>query len=116
MELKIVNGILKIQFTTAEKILSVHGSMEIPVSKITEVTRMLLDPTWKEIRMPGTNLPGIIKAGSYFTNRGKEFWYLTWGKEGLRIGLRDQTYKRIILGIDDSSFWIAKLANKQGTE
>ena len=116
MELKIENGIFKIQFNTTEKILSIHASMEIPVSDITKVTGILPDPTWKEICMPGTNLPGVIKAGTYYTNRGKEFWYLTRGKEVLRIELRDLAYKRIILGVENSSFWIKRLENKQSTE
>ena len=27
--------------------------------------------------MPVTFIPGVIKAGTYLTNRGKEFWYVT---------------------------------------
>jgi len=44
----------------------------------------------------GTYLPEVIKAGTYYTPRGKEFWYVT--KKGcLVLELRDEPYKRIIL-------------------
>ena len=109
MKLRIVNDTLEIQFSMTEKILAIHGSMQIPLSHITQATGMLLEPTWKQIRMPGTNLPGIIKAGTYFTNRGKEFWYLTRGNEVLRLELKDEFYDRVILGIKDSSFWTSRL-------
>ncbi len=109
MKLQIANGILEIKFNTTEKILSIHGSMQIPLSHIAQVTGMLLEPTWKAIRMPGTNIPGIIKSGTYYTNRGKEFWYLTRGNEVLRLELKDESYNRVILGIKDSSFWTSRL-------
>ena len=109
MKLQIVNDTLDIQFNTAEKILAIHGSMQIPLSHITQSTGMLLEPTWIQIRMPGTNLPGIIKAGTYYTNRGKEFWYLTIGNEVLRLELKDESYDRIIIGVKDSSFWTSRL-------
>jgi hypothetical protein len=63
--------------------------------------------------MPGTNIPGIIKAGTYFTNRGKEFWYITRGREILRIELKGLFYNRIILGVKDSSLWITRLKSAQ---
>jgi hypothetical protein len=100
----------KIEFTPSEKILSIHGSIDIPISHITKVSGELLDPTWKEIRMPGTSLPGVIKAGTYMTDRGAEFWYVTRNKKILRIELRDNFYKRVVLGLDDNSFWLDELA------
>lgn len=109
MKLQIINDTLEIHFSMTEKILAIHGSMQIPLSHIVQATGMLLEPTWKQIRMPGTTLPGIIKAGTYFTNRGKEFWYLTRGNEVLRLELKDEFYDRVILGIKDSSFWTSRL-------
>jgi hypothetical protein len=110
LKIEIVDNILKIEFTTTEKILSVHGSMDIPISHIIEVSGKPLEPTWKEVRMPGTSLSGVIKAGTYFTSRGKEFRYATMNKEILRIELKDEFYDRLVLGVDDSSFWVNKLA------
>jgi hypothetical protein len=112
MKLEIINNKLQIEFNTAEKILAIHNSMEVPICNIIQATGMLLEPTWASIKMPGTNLPGIIKAGTYYTNRGKEFWYLTRGSEVLRLELKGESYDRIILGVKDSSFWTSKLGIK----
>ncbi len=114
MKLEIIDKILKIEFTPAEKILSIHGSIDIPMSHITTVSGKLLDPTWKEIRIPGTYLPGVIKAGTYMTDRGNEFWYVTRNKKILRIELRDNFYKRIVLGLDNNSFWLDELTKNMG--
>ena len=109
MKLQIVNDTLDIQFSTTEKILAIHGSMAVPLSHIVQATGMPLEPTWMQIRMPGTNIPGIIKAGTYYTNRGKEFWYLTRGNEVLRLEFKDESYDRIVIGVKDSSFWTGRL-------
>ncbi|HEX5457994.1 MAG TPA: hypothetical protein VFX64_06370 [Candidatus Nitrosotalea sp.] len=109
MKLQIANDILEIKFSTTEKILAIHGSMQIPLSHVVQATGTPLEPTWMQIRMPGTNLPGMIKAGTYYTNRGKEFWYLTRGNEVLRLELKDESYDRIVIGVKDSSFWTSRL-------
>ena len=113
MKLEIIKDLLQIKFSTTEKILAIHGSLEIPLSHIVQATGMMLEPTWMQIKMPGTHLPGIIKAGTYYTNRGKEFWYLTRGNEVLRLELQGESYDRIILGVKDSSFWTSRLGIKK---
>ena len=116
MKLEIIDKILKIEFTPTEKILSIHGTINIPLSQITQVSGELLDFTWKEIRMPGTSLPGVIKAGTYITDRGNEFWYVTRNKKILRIELRNNFYKRIVLGLDDNSFWLGELSKGMSSQ
>lgn len=94
---------LYIKFTLAEKILGVHWSFKIPILDIIAVHTQ--KPTiyyFKEIRAPGTFLPGLIKAGTYFTQKGREFWYVTRKNTFLTLELNQGFYKRIILSIDDS--------------
>jgi len=65
----------------------------------------------EEIRAPDTNLPGLIKAGTYYTDKGKQFWFVTKGKGILNIELKNEPYKRIILGIDDNVKWAKKISD-----
>ncbi len=95
---------ITIELSTIEKILSFHGSIKIMVSQITEVSDTLLPPTWKEIRAPGTAFPGV-KAGTYYTNRGKEFWMFKIKDNPIRIELNNSKYKRLVLGFRDRQKW-----------
>jgi hypothetical protein len=52
-----------------------------------------LSPTWKEIRAPGTAIPGLIKAGTYYTFRGKEFWMLKKKDFPIRIELKNNKFR-----------------------
>jgi hypothetical protein len=95
---------ITIELSSFEKILSFHGSFKIMVSQITEVSDILLPPTWKEIRAPGTAFPGV-KAGTYYTNRGKEFWMFKIKDNPIRIELNNNKFKRLILGFRDRQRW-----------
>lgn len=96
VKLCIENSNLHIELTTSEKIFTLHGSLTIPWSHITEVKAAEPESKWWDIRAPGTFLPGVIKAGAYYTRRGKK---------PLALELRNEGYQRIILGLDDAAAW-----------
>jgi hypothetical protein len=55
----------------------------------------------EEIRAPGMAIPGLTKAGTYYTSRGKEFWMLKKEDSPIRIELDNNKFKRLILGVSD---------------
>ena len=101
MNIVIDKDAMRIELSILEKILTFHKSFKVPLSQITEVSNDLLTPTWKEIRVPGTAIPGVTKAGTYYTSRGKEFWMLKKNDNPIRIELNNNKLKRVILGISD---------------
>jgi hypothetical protein len=105
MKLRLENSTLNIELSTVEKFFSLHGSFVIPWSHITQVKAAEPESSWWDLRAPGTFVPGVIKAGTYYTKRGKEFWYYRQGKDPLVLELRDEKYRRIVLGLDDSAAW-----------
>ena len=112
MELRIKNSALHIELNTSEKILTLHGSFVLPWSHITEVKATEPESKWWDIRAPGTFLPGVIKAGTHYTKRGKEFWCYKKGKKPLVLELRNESYKRVILGLDDAAAWQEELQGR----
>lgn len=103
MMISVTHERIGIRLTALEKILSVRGSFGMMTADVVGVGTDVPPTTWKEIRAPGTFLPGVVKAGTYYTARGKEFWCLFRGKTPLRIELKNNSYKRVILGTEDSS-------------
>jgi hypothetical protein len=101
MNIVIDKDVIRIELSNLEKILSFHNSLKIPISQIGEISTDLLPPTWKEMRAPGTAIPGLTKAGTYYTSRGKEFWMLKKKDSHIRIELDNNKFKRLILGVSD---------------
>ncbi|WP_353932665.1 hypothetical protein WJM97_08795 [Okeanomitos corallinicola TIOX110] len=115
MNLNIIDDCLQIEFTFTEQLLAarLHKSWQIPLTNIIQVTTELPPNTWKEIRAPGTAIPGVIKTGTYYTDRGKEFWYVrrknNFGNV-LNIQLANESYQRIVLNnIENNDEWQQKL-------
>ncbi|MBW4636631.1 MAG: PH domain-containing protein [Gloeocapsa sp. UFS-A4-WI-NPMV-4B04] len=107
MNLTINNENLQIKLTFLEQFLAFRfrKNLEIPLAHIKQVTTTKPQSSWKDLRSPGTSIPGVISAGTFYTNRGKEFWYVTKDINYLVIELKDESYQRIILNIDDNQFW-----------
>lgn len=54
------------------------------------------------LRMPGTYVPKVIAAGSYWwKGRGWSFWSVRNPKKAVDIRLRDERYARLVIQVDD---------------
>ena len=117
MNINIVEQSLQIEFTVKEQFLAVRFNKfwEIPLPHIQQVTTAEPKATWKEIRSPGTFIPGLVKAGTYHTPRGKEFWLVNCRKDNyLTIELQNENYKRIVMTVDDNESWQQRLFQVTG--
>ena len=112
MKLEIKGDRLEIVPEGAEHIWAFKlGKISVPRAHVQRVETRLPPSTWTELRAPGTFVPGLIKAGTYYTNRGKEFWYVTRSRKDqpLTIELRDEPYRRLALTLDDHQGWESRI-------
>ncbi|MEE3717905.1 hypothetical protein V2H45_14280 [Tumidithrix elongata RA019] len=113
MQLEIIDQQLKLHLAVKERLAAVHiaSTIAVPLPSITHVSTVEPKSNWNEIRAPGSFVPNFIKAGTYYTARGREFWYVTKSREGkfLTLDLKDEYYKRIVLAIDDHQAWCDRL-------
>src|SRR5262245_53841603 len=87
------------------------GPITVPRAHVVRAETALPRTTWKELRAPGTLVPGVIKAGTYYTTRGKEFWYAVRSRKDnpLTIELTDASYRRLVVTIDDAANWAERI-------
>ncbi len=107
MRLNIVEQDLQIEFTLKEQLLAARFKKlwQIPLSHITQVTTAKPEKRRYQLRAPGSFFPGLIKAGTYYTDQGKEFWYVTQAENYLTLEVKDEPYKRIVLTLDNNESW-----------
>jgi hypothetical protein len=104
MELSISGDHLHIKLSWKEKLAAFSGSKSIPLSHIASVETDY-PRTPNGIRLPGSYVPYLIAAGTYYTKKGKEFRCVVKRKNILRIELNNEFYARLVLGIDDNQIW-----------
>ncbi len=111
MKLNLTTERLTIELEWYEQLWAVtlERQMQIPLARIVRATTEEPQSNWSEIRAPGTFLPGVIKAGTYYTKRGKEFWYVTTDKNYLTLELHDEPYRQIVITIPDNLDWCDRI-------
>lgn len=67
---------------------------------------------WKGFRMPGTEIPGIIAAGTFY-KKGRNFWDVNNIKNALVVELKDNYYKKLIIEVENPEAAIQVLNTKQ---
>jgi len=84
------------------KILALRSRFIIPRDHIESVT---WDKTslwqWKGWRIPGTFFPGVIRAGTYYHKGSRIFWDVADADKALLIQLRDESYDKLIIEVND---------------
>ncbi|AFY68858.1 hypothetical protein Pse7367_0552 [Thalassoporum mexicanum PCC 7367] len=95
-----------------EKLFAFHfgGIITVPIEHITAVSTTKPEFSWKTLRAPGTGLPGVLMAGTFYTENGREFWYIKRDPNYLVIDLKDEYYKRIVLTLDNHEFWAERIS------
>ncbi len=104
MKLAIQDQTLIIDLEGWEKFLTFNfkGHFEIPVAHITGISFAVPKTSWREARAPGSYVPGLIKAGTFYSPRGKEFWYVRRHRPvRIVIELKDEKYDRMIISFPE---------------
>ena len=100
-KVSITGGKLIIDVQGLHKIWALKSRLEIPVEHISSV-RGGADERVKGIRLPGTSIPGLITAGTYYEPGGKRvFWDVHHPEKAIVIDLHDERYSQLVVEVDD---------------
>ncbi len=78
--------------------------LEVPRSAVVGVRRLegdALRGIWKGWRAPGTHLPGVIVAGTYWKRGERHFWDVSHADRAIEIELSGQPYARLFVEVAD---------------
>jgi len=103
VDLSISGGNLELQVQGADKLWALKSSLEIPLRHVAGIRA---DPSvahgwWHGIRLPGTNIPGVLTAGTFYQHGKRVFWDVHNPKNTVVIELRDERYDELIVEVAD---------------
>ncbi|MFK5705266.1 hypothetical protein ACLHIM_02830 [Ligilactobacillus sp. LYQ112] len=84
-------------------ILTLKGKITVPLKCITKATVAtgIFSRPLKAFRSPGTSIPGVYYAGTYYQDHRKLFLNVKRTQTPLVIQLHDAEYEQLILGVTD---------------
>ena len=113
MDLSIAEGKLTLHVRGADKLWAFKSSLEIPVVHIRSVRA---DPEvargwYHGIRMPGTSVPGVITAGTFYQDGKRIFWDVHHPEKTIVIDLHDERYSELVVEVDDPEAAVKLIQN-----
>jgi len=111
VDLTISGGNLLLNVRGADKLWAFKSSLEIPLQHVAGIRA---DPDiargwWHGFRIPGTNVPGVITAGTFYQDGKRVFWDVHNPDNTVVIELRDERYNQLVVEVADPNAAVALL-------
>lgn len=87
-----------------DKLWALKSNLEIPVDHIKDVypaSEVTQGVDWLTIRAPGTFVPGIIAAGTFYQHGKTVFWDVHNREKAVAIELHDERYNLLVVEVAD---------------
>ncbi|MCC6315841.1 MAG: hypothetical protein IT337_17725 [Thermomicrobiales bacterium] len=106
----VAEGMLRVRLDGWAALLALRRAIDVPVARIADASIDLSPGRPRGVRMPGTFLPGIITAGSYWRPGFRSFWYVTHRRPAAVIDLaQGGPYDRLVIATANPAATVAEI-------
>lgn len=103
VDLSVAEGKLVLHVLGIDQLWALKSTLEIPLEHIAGIRA---DPSiargwWHGIRMPGTQIPGLLTAGTFYQHGKRIFWDVHNPDNTVVIDLHDERYNELIVEVAD---------------
>lgn len=104
VDLEISENKLHIRVRGADKLWAFKSSLEIRLEHVAGIRAdaSVARGWYHGIRLPGTNLPGVLTAGTFYQDGKRVFWDVHNPENTVVIDLRDERYNELVVEVADS--------------
>jgi hypothetical protein len=108
-EIELTSGALIVRVTGVDRILALKSELTVPLEHVLGVARDTEEArSWHHgVRAPGTNVPGVITAGTFHEHGERVFWDVHHPERAIALSLRDESYAKLVIEVDDPEAVIA---------
>ncbi len=110
----IEGGTLILEVEGADKFWALKSRLSIPLAHITGVRLddEIVKEWWHGFRLPGSNLPGVITAGTFYQQGKRVFWDIHHPDMAVVISLSHESYDELVIEVADPRDFAADLSNR----
>ena len=111
VDVSIQNGTAVFEILGLHKLWTLKNRIEVPLAHVSAVRS---DPSvklgwWKGWRMPGTHVPGLIVAGTYYQGRRRIFWDVVHTSRTIVVDLNGEPYDQLVVEVADPEATVHRL-------
>lgn len=117
VEISVAGDKVVFEVEGVDKLWSLRSRLEIPRAHIRDVRA---DPSvargwWHGLRLLGTNVPGLLTAGTFHQDGNNVFWDVHNPERTIVITLAHEFYDQLIIEVPEPASAIALLQSKIGS-
>jgi hypothetical protein len=103
VEISVHGDRLRLEVEGWDKLWAVKSHLEFPLTHVRSVRR---DPEpargwWHGIRFPGTQIPGVLTAGTFYQHEGAIFFDVHDPERTIVLELDHEHYRRLVVEVAD---------------
>jgi hypothetical protein len=108
---EISDGILHLHVMGMDRLWSFKSQLSIPIAHIVDAAPATDEAKhwYHGIRAPGTNIPGVITAGTFYDDEGCVYWDVQNPANAIAIALHDERYSKIVIEVNDPAATIEQV-------
>ncbi len=111
VEISYVGDRVHLEVEGADKFWAMKSHLDIPLAHIKAAW---IDPDaakgwWHGLRMPGTNIPGVLLAGTFYQSDGRVFYDVHHPDQTIIIELDHETYTHLVIEVEDPQAEVQRL-------
>jgi hypothetical protein len=113
-EVELARDALIVHVRGMDRLWALGSRLEIPLAHVVNVEA---DPEvprgwWQGIRSGGTQVPGVITAGTFHQEGERIFWDVHDPEKTVLIRLKDERYSRLVIEVEDPLATVAAIRER----
>jgi len=114
--LTIEDGVATFEVEGADKLWALRSRLQIPLTHIrgARVDTEIAHGWWHGLRAPGTSIPGIITAGTFYQHGKRIFWDVHDPACVIVVELADERYDELVIEVEDPAITVATIESAIG--
>ncbi len=111
VEISVAGDRLRFAVQGWDRLWALKSELEIPVAHVTSV-RQDAEPArgwWHGLRLPGTQIPGVLTAGSFYQSDGVVFYDVHDPEQTIVLELDHEHYRRLVIEVADPASSVAMI-------
>ena len=115
-EVELAENALIVHVRGMDRLWALRSRLEIPLAHVVgaEVEPEIAQGWRSGIRAPGTHVPGVITAGTFYQEGERVFWDVHHPEKTVVIRLRDERYARLVIEVEDPPTTVAAIREAIG--
>ena len=113
---EIKDDVLHLNIEGMDKVWAFKSQISVPLRHINSVRTdgEIVKQWFHGFRLPGSNIPGLLTAGTFYNEGKRVFWDIHHPVEAVVISLNNESYNELVIEVENPASFVAELQSKIG--